>query len=46
MANKRLKAPKGWKVEKIRFKESLNSGLKKMNKRTKKDKFVGFKKGW
>ena len=46
MAKKRLKAPKGWKVEKIRFKESLHSGLKKMNKRTKKDKFVGFKKGY
>lgn len=43
---KKLKAPKNWKVEKIRFKESLHSGLKKMNKRTKKGKFVGFKKGY
>ena len=37
---KKLKAPKGWKMEPIKFAE------KKGEKKSLKDKFVGFKKGY
>ena len=36
MAKKRLKAPKGWKTEPIKFKEKISLKSKKQ----------GFKKGW
>jgi len=36
MAKKRLKAPKGWKMDSIKFKEKISL----------KSKPQGFKKGW